>query len=343
MDKRYSKFKTLVMGSGYQETLTDDVYDYNQALLDEDFEGLGNIYSILEEKVRGSDIYTPIRASIMDVRTIKSDKLVDGAKRLTFQNLKHDMWIGKRYKFADNIWIVTNVNKDVTIANSAQVQRCSNVLKWYDYDSDIIYEEPCIIGDKVTVAKTDQQMHIQVIDGSLVATLQNNDISSKISINQRFIINGSAYKVKDVKKIKRQSTYDKNSVGSIDIGLDKVEINIDTDDLENNIAYKESGEINPTLLNGDIITPNIDELFPFDPYNVQTYQVYNYIDDIPQADTFEFEFFDALSSKYKISDITANSFTVECLDFSNVPLVVSYRNVITGEMNEFEIKLSGVM
>lgn len=342
MDKRRSKFRTLVMGSGYRNTLTDDVSDYNQALLDEVFENLGNIYDIEEENIRGSGIYTPIRASVSEARTIKSEKVVDNVKLLTFQDLKHDLWVGKRFRFADNIWITINVNKDATISNSAQVQRCNNVLKWYDFDEEVIYEEPCVLSEKIAATRVDDQTHIQVLDGTLNAMLQYNEISKKISTNQKFIINGSAYVIKEVSAIKRLATFDKNSIGNIEVELKKTEINTDTDDLENNIAYKIPQPITPEILNGNIITPNIDELFVIQ-YNKQDYEVFNYIDGVIQSDTFEFEFYDAPSSKYKVTNITGNSFTIECLDFSQVPLVVSYRNTTTNEVNEFTIKLSGVL
>jgi len=344
-DMRKYVLQSLILGNSQNnQTHTEDTYDYNQALLDEQFEQLGNVYTIEEEKNRGSGIYEPIRASISIARSIDSkSNIVDNDRTLTFQDNKHDVWIGKRYKFENNVWLTINTSTINTLINNSLVQRCNNTLKWYDFDDEKIYEEPCVIGDKVSVTKVGQETHIQVIQGELSVVLQYNETSKKVKENQRFIINGKAYEVKSVQSAKRLSTYDKNSIGNITIELELTEKNPAIDDLENNIAYKVP-EVSNGLLNGNIVTPDIHELTMFAPYNVGTFEVYKYIDSVKQEDTFTFEFFDAPTSKYQVVNTTLNSFTIKCLDYSNgVPLAVQYKNMITNETNEFVIELRGVL
>ena len=342
-DTRHDSLKSYTMLSGqYSHDQTSELGDYNQALLDDQFEQLGNIYDIEEEKTRGSNIYETIRASIGMIRSVESkNTVVDDERTLFFKNAKYDSWIGKRYRFGNNVWLTTNVSTINTLMNNSLVQRCKNVLKWYDFETDTIYEEP-YIEEKFGDNQASQQQHIQVPQGSLSVILQYNEYSKKIKINDRFIINGSAYSVKTVKAINRANTFDKESIGNITIYLEWAEVNPDTDDLENNIAYKqEYVPINP--LNGNIVTPDIHELSAFAPYNIGVYEVYNYVNGIKGTDTFEFEFYDALTTKYQVVEVKPNGFTIKCLDFSSIPLVVQYKNLTTNEINEFEIVLRGVL
>jgi len=344
-DSRRDKLNSYVMLSGqYGHDQTSESYDYNQALLDEQFEQLGNVYTIEEEKVRGSGIYEDLRASIGTVRTIESKtNIVDNIRNLIFSRVDYDNWVGKRYKFGDNIWITVNTTSINTLFRNSLVQRCNNVLKWYDYNNDIIYEEPCVVGEKLTSTTPSQKNHIIIAENSLSVILQYNDISKNIKISDRFILNGSAYSVKTVESLKRFKTLDKDSIGNITLELEFSEINLHTDDLENNVAYKNDRPASDKL-NGNVVTPDVHELTMFKPYNLGTWEVYNYVNDIRQDDIFEFEFFDAPSNTYKIIQITTNSFTVECLKYStNVPLSVQYRNKLTNEIGEFEIELRGVL
>lgn len=334
----------LMTNDLYNNDYTNEVKNYNQVLLDEEFELLGNVYTINEEKIRGSGIFTPIRASIslVDKVTNKSGN-ADELRVLSFQNLDYEIEKGKRYEFDNNIWITINSTTIKTITRGVLVKRCNNVLKWYDDESGVLYEEPCILGDKITSTQVDEQTFIQVIQGELSATLQYNLKSKLININQRFIIDGTAYRVTSRNIANRKSTYDKDSVCLMTIDLEIVNKNEHVDDLNNNIANKQDEENVNITLNGNVVTPDIHDLSAFVPYNIGKYEVYNYIDNVRQIDTFEFEFFDALDKTYKVSEVTGNSFTVECLEFSQVPLVVSYRNINTNEINEFIIVLRGVL
>lgn len=341
-DMRHEKLKGIVMLSGqYQKDQTEEAYDYNQALLNEQFETLGNVYTIEEERIRGSELYTPIRASVSLVDNIRSKtNNVDDFRSLFFKDAKYDSWIGKRYKFGNNIWITINVSSINTLMNSSLVQRCNNVLRWISEDG-ILFEEPCIIGNKITSTTTEQGTHIQVIDGELSVVLQYNEYSKNIGINQRFVIGGQAYTVRMVDLTKRTSTYDSDSIGIITLELDIANIGVN-DDIDKIIEEDEDKD--NVVLNGNIVTPDVRDLTYFPPYNIGVYEVYNYANNVKLEDKFTFEFFDAIRDKaYRVLSVSDNGFTIEALDYSKIPLVVQYTNTTTNEIGEFTIQLRGVL
>lgn len=342
-DIRYDGLKSVVMlNDQYQKDQTQEVFEYNQALFNEQFELLGNVYTIEEELVRGTQIFTPIRASVNTIRSLNSKTdIVDDYRSLLFKNLKYDAWLGKRYRFANNIWITVNINSINTVANHSVVQRCNNVLRWIDNDG-YLYEEPCIINSNISRTTTEQGTHIEVIDGELNVILQYNDITNKIGINQKFVIGGQTYIVKMIDKGRRMATFDENSVGLITLYLDVVVSS--TDDDIDKIINDNNNDNDDSVLNGVVITPNIRDLTCYPPYNIGVFNVYKYSNGVKLDDKFTFEFYDAIRDKhYKVLDVNDNGFTIEALSYSKIPLVVKYINTTTNETGEITIQLRGVL
>lgn len=341
-DMRHENLRSLTMLSGqYRKTQTREAYDYNQALLDEQFETLGNVYEIEEESIKGSNLYSPILASVSTVESIRTKNYaVDDFRNLLFRDIKHDTWIGKRYRFGDNVWLTINVATINTIINNTLVQRCNNVVRWIDEETGEIYSEPCVVGEKASMVRTEQGAHIQVIDGQLSLIMQYNNISKNIKINHRIKLGSRTFVVKLVNDWERQSTF-KNDVGLLTLELDVVNTNESIDNVDKILerAQEESNKV----LNGNIVLPEQRDLTCFPPYDIGTFDVYNYIEGIKQSHEFQFNFFDAPPDSYEVLNVSGNSFTIKALKYSKVPLTIEYTNTTTSETQEIQIELRGVL
>lgn len=213
-----------------------------QALIDEQFENASNIYTIEEETTRGTMTFTNLTCRICHVLTDKQtgEKLGDDFKELIFKNMDYDVFIGKRFRFDDNIFICTNTDNYHYVTKSCIIRRCNNSLRWID-DYGNKNQEPCICDYKILNDSNDYNANIITPQGAIDnITLQYNDKSKNINPNQRFLIGNPrvCYKIKGngINNYLNEKTFDDNSVQLTKINVVYDPINKATDDIINGYA-----------------------------------------------------------------------------------------------------------
>ena len=122
-------------------------YEYDlSAKIEEEFEMAPNVYKIGVEKVFGTLQFEDYVCRIISAIDPKTGlNLGDDFRRIISKDLNDPMAMGWRYRFGNNIWIVTNTNNYKDITKSCIIRRCNNVVKWVD-KSGVVVEEPCIAG-----------------------------------------------------------------------------------------------------------------------------------------------------------------------------------------------------
>lgn len=124
-------------------------------------------------------------------------------------------------------WIVTKLDPATAFYNNGLIEQCNNVLKFKDKIATL-YEIPCII-TLVNKTRLDVKDYILVKNekNNFWVVMQYNDASSQITVDYRFIIKGSAYRVIAVDNI--------STKGIINVKFESDSLNAN-DDLINSIA-----------------------------------------------------------------------------------------------------------
>lgn len=136
-------------------------------------------------------------------------------------------------KWNNQKWIVTKIDPQATYYNSGFMQKCNNILKWYDENNNL-QQSLCVIQDETTRDKaTWGKLPLPELDIKVIT--QNNINTSKIKINQRFIFDGQAFKIQRDSNFFREDPLDGDSVPLLEFNMFK-DNEAPDDDLVNNIA-----------------------------------------------------------------------------------------------------------
>jgi len=160
-----------------------------------------------------------------------ADKTV-GYKRLisypydTYSFSKGD-YIHVTYGGETTTWLLTTLDLTSLYNVNGRLEQCNNTLKWRD-SNDKLRSYPCVIQDEIREDRTKSNKMITLPDGYVNVYVQNNVYTQELTVNKRFIFNGSAYQIRSI-------------VNYADTGLIKYVMLKDTDnseldDLTNNIA-----------------------------------------------------------------------------------------------------------
>lgn len=289
-----------------------------QELLDAQFSNAPDIYTIGEEQVFGSEDFVDITVRVnRAIDSYTMEKLGDDFKLLLFQDTSHPLWMGKKFYFDNNYWIVYNLDTIKNVATSATVRRCNNVLRWVDVDGNY-YSEPCIIDYRINRMVDDIRKIDPVMpEGFINIYSQLNSRSRLIVPGQRFLFGNTdhwtAYKVygNGLRIFLNNETSDNDSSRVIALNAGASFVNEDTDDLALGIAdkYHEIYELSvePTSITGSIgtsyqIVPNVT------------------VNDIPVAEDIT----------YAISDTSIASVS----DIGLVSLITNGSAIITAYMTD---------
>lgn len=253
-------------------------YEYDlSAKIEEEFEMAPNVYKIGVEKVFGTLQFEDYVCRIISAIDPKTGlNLGDDFRRIISKDLNDPMAMGWRYRFNNNIWIVTNTNNNKDITKSCIVRRCNNVVKWVD-KSGIVIEEPCIAGYALKYSNAYYNDLNALPQGTINLTMQNNQNSKRLKINDRLYIGSMVYKVKAVNDFLRQETYNEDSNPLIEfmctIDIEAPE-NSDNGDLaSSDTENKNASEVN----NGEqtiVFVPDIKSLIAGASKEVKVY-LYN--------------------------------------------------------------------
>lgn len=233
-----------------------------QDKIDYEWEYRANRVDIQEETGYGTEKYTDIESVIESVYDEKNKtNLSDDWKKLIFRNIKHNLYLGKRFKFNldftdieedKSVWILTNMNKTDATA-SCVVRRCDNNIGMVLKDGSFHYE-PCILETDFKAINMLYDEHIVIAQSQIVMILQYNEYTKKMKINDRFILgdtdledraNNDVYKIKAIVKFKSKTTFNVKNNSLVYVGLDRTEID-QRDDLVNRIAVQATDDITPS-------------------------------------------------------------------------------------------------
>lgn len=172
-------------------------------------------------------------------------------------------YYGMKFRWKDSYWLVINTNSYASIATSAEVRRCNNVLRFFDNNGERIYE-PCILDYTLRFANNEDTMTITVGNGEQKVWCQRNKRTAQIKANDRFLFGTPEQRVAfrlyggGTKNYMNGVTMDDNSPTITEFYVDHYEINPLFDDIENGFANAYLNEV--TINIGDTINAlNINE------------------------------------------------------------------------------------
>ena len=258
----------------------DNYYIENaQAQRDSKWEMLPNRVDIEEELVKQVDYttespnYSPVEVVVQTIKDDKGKTLSNDYANIVFEELKHPIFLGKRYRFSLDfnksisemseeekyfntcVWIEINESK-IEIGNNSIVRRCNSNIGMVgspnlDYKNITEYHyEPCILENDLKNMNIYYNQTLNVPNAEWYVIMQLNYFTNFIKINDNLLLGGvdlitkdnnAIYKVKAISKACGDNTFfspnDNNVKGIplITLALEKVMVNIESD-IENRIV-----------------------------------------------------------------------------------------------------------
>ena len=322
INKKAIKAATFNTPTNYTESV--QYYEQNlQEKINDTYQYASDTYQIRYEKTFGTLDFDNIVCRICHAINPKTGQnLGDDFKDLKFFNVFSRHIMGERYYFDNSVWITTNTDNYHYNTQSAIVRRCNNTLNFIDSEGNIV-QEPCIIGYSLKYANIYYNTLIEVPQGTIVVTAQNNQNTSWIKINDRFIFGTQVFKVKTVKDYLRSDTYENTSVPLIEFEMfvDAISPDDNFDIMVANMGkYSGIYPKQPDPLNGIITEPNESYIYIGDTIN---FSCYSYTNGTKTSEEFTFTASGPDQSCYKISILDGNNFSVTCLNKSPKQLVVT--------------------
>lgn len=301
-------------------------------------------YEIQIETVRGSRQFSPIVCRINHAINPKTGlNLGDDFKVLNFLDLDSPITMGYRFIFDNSWWIVTNTDNYKAPTKSVVIRRCNNILK-YIYQGRVI-EEPCIIDYATKYSNIYYNDVVDIPQGTIDVTCQNNENSSRVSYNDRFIFGSDVYKVKVVKDYLREETFRDNSNPLVSFSM-YVDIKSPYDDFENGLAntdyYNTNESQQPVVEKGTeiVVNPvqNILILNEECKYNCTLYR-----NGVETNEIFKFTPLNVPDDCYSMTVLDGNNFTIKNLKpYFKDKLIIDCKLVGSELTKKIEISLKGL-
>lgn len=241
--------------SSILKTPKETYRDNFQRMVDEKFYNSSDWYTVQEETVYGSGIYQDLDVRINNVVTGRTGMPQgDDYKVFMFKNIEHSVTLGYMYIFENNYWIVINLTKIGSLATTATVRRCNNVLRWINSDGSY-YEQPCVIDYGIKENRDYSTAGSKVVSpsGLLKVTTQLNDKTNTIRPNRRFLFgnigNWTGYRVMGggIENYNNLATFSNDLTGYMILTMNADYINADEDDLVNGVAELDQNLYSITL------------------------------------------------------------------------------------------------
>lgn len=225
-------------------------------------------YDIEEEVSFGTLQFKQIDARVNNLVDAKTGQRVnDDFKKIIFSDNDYKPIIGTRYRFNNNIWIVFSTDNVKTDTASVYVRRCNNTLNTQDKFGNI-HIEPCYVDYSPTETQIFKEYSMDIPRGRILVGCQLNEYTKNIKINDRYLLNGDAYKVRIRDRFDRRETFSTESTKYLKLQMDYDNISEEDNEelnianfikynykigcdkkIENVSGYK--GKIKPVLLNND--------------------------------------------------------------------------------------------
>ena len=300
-------------------------------------------YEIQMEPIRGSREFSSIVCRINHAINPKTGlNLGDDFKVLIFFDLNSPITMGYRFIFDNSWWIVTNTDNYNASTKSVVVRRCNNTIKYIH--NGMIIEEPCIIDYATKYSNVYYNDVIDIPQGTIDVTCQNNSNSKRISYNDRFIFGSDVYKVKVIKDYLREETFVDDSNPLISFSM-YVDVKSPYDDFSSRIANTDYYNSNETVSMDDskyeiVVNPTQNSLILNEQVRYRC-SLYNGGQEL--QDNFEFIPYGVPKDCYSLTILDGNNFTIRNLKpYLQKPLKIKC-NVINKDLSkEIEISLRGL-
>jgi len=142
------------------------------------------------------------------------------------QELADGDYVHWTYGGADTVWLVMSSDQQHSYRISGEIQRTNNDLKWYNNDGDLISWR-CVIENKVNESAFNFARYLATASGDLTIYVQKNSDTELIEIDDRFIFNGQAFRMRAL------NNFANDGVLTLSVSKDSI---AEDDDLTNNIA-----------------------------------------------------------------------------------------------------------
>ena len=155
-------------------------------------------YKEIQYKHNNDLIYITIPVHFLQFKSITNanEKIsLDDFKRIVFKDLDFIAETGDLVKYNDEYWIVVSTNV-IDFIHDCTIQKSNNTLKFYDENS-ILYEIPCIVGDKVQI-KTEENKYITTVSNEIYLTISHTEITEQIKVNEIYKIGLHSYQIESV-------------------------------------------------------------------------------------------------------------------------------------------------
>ncbi len=237
----------------------------------------------------------------------RGDILIDGR-----DNIKYLVWRHDKHK---------NVN------DFGKLQPMFNVIK-YRKGQEVV-SIPYFI-ESYGIGTQDPTERIPLPSNRKMLWCQGNNDSKAVRVNQRFLLGTQPFKCKYI---------DDFSNPNILVFTMEADQKHPLDDIDEGIAYNDDIEDVPIEQEGDTIFSKTSLSIRLNQSD--SVEVYRYVEDLPQADTFTFRIDGMLASEYQIISSTDNSVTIKALSSGRSGLLVAI-NTLSDEETTIPIEFRGL-
>lgn len=295
------------------------------------WENNATVYNILAQCEIGSNNFECESVMVNSViNSTTGETLSDDYRKIIHKHYKCARnYLGKMYKFFGETWLTINTNTKIGSTKNSILQRCNNILRWQDENS-FIQEIECIYSRNLSGTNFDYGSEgVPEIGADAKLLVQRNEITNKINFNQRFLLDGHAFQIKQIDNHYSQTLM---TLYIFEVPLQA------NDDLENGIAGGADILFNPDVME-DVISPSTIKKILLG-YS-QEYSVYNYTNGEITDDVFEICASNANEDCYDLTIIDGNNFIVSNLKESNKLLKITCTNTATHGEVTIDIVLGG--
>lgn len=226
-------------------------------------------------------------------------------------------------------WILISLDTQYLYNVKGRMLECNNSLRWKDNDGELNCY-PCVIEDALTYTNFKWgNKGVVETGGDIVVVVQKNEHTSKIGVNDRFLFNQMAFRVKQI--------FNELKPSYLELYMMKAP-ELEVDDFEDNVATNERPETKEDL-NGIVLLPNVKEIMLG---KTVEFSVYNYIKGVKQEDTFSINVSGAPKDNYELELINENNFSIKNIkEYQTKPLIIECINNNTQEKINKQIWLGG--
>lgn len=298
----------------YTDTVGRNIADNYQDIINDRFSYATDFEVIQEQLANGGKTYKDVGVRVTSlINPTVGENYGDQYKKIIFQTYNYPKDLGYMYKFNGKTWLTVNTRTVTNLSGHSIVRMCNNTLKWVDKnDKSVLRSWDCVFTNHLSNSSFDYgAKEVIQVSGEMVVLVQRNAETNQITYNDRFIFDGKAFQVNQLQ----------NHLSQTYLILKMFETQVQPeDDIVNNIA-------NANTLNPSVNTQRIlPDLLTIPVGSTQTYTIYNYINGEPNADTFTITASGLPAQNYTFTVINGNSFSIQALEASNLPLLVLCTN-----------------